>query len=425
MAPEEFPEQDQIALLQRRITTLERTLEASRILNSTLDLPTVLETLITIATESTNTEASCILLLDKNRQELRFVAATGSKREEVKTIRVPLKGSIAGTIVSSGRPLLIPDVSRDSRHFQQADATTGFITRSILGVPLQVKDRTIGVLEVLNKIGDLPFTTEDIEILTALAAQAAVAIENAQLMSDLWQAYQELQELDRLKSEFINITSHELRTPLAVILGYASLLEQEAPPHLKGQLASVRDSAWKLRGLIEDMVNLRHIDTGQIQLEPQRFEIGELIRQIAEEFSALAQSKEHSFLLDIPHQSVWVVADRPKIYLVLANLTSNAIKFTPPTGRLGITLEAGDKECLIAVWDTGPGIPLSEQERIFSRFYQIADSLTRRHEGLGLGLAVAKELVELHGGRIWVESQVNRGSTFYFTLPLQPEHMGA
>jgi signal transduction histidine kinase len=320
--------------------------------------------------------------------------------------------------VRESKPLLIPDVRQDPRFYTQVDETTDFETRSILGVPLQVKGKVIGVLEALNKTGDGIFTQDDMHTLSTLAAHAAIAIENARLVTEIQKAYEELSELDRLKSEFVAIASHELQTPLTVILGYASFLKEDVTGAASEQLDIVLRSALRLRSLINDMINLRHSETGEAELELEQLSLNELITTITTEFASLAEARKQSVNIKLASQPPIVEADRQKLHLVLANLLSNAIKFTPEGGHIHMEVETRGNEVWVSVRDTGIGIPPREQERIFDRFYQVEPSLTRRFGGMGLGLSIAKGMVELHGGRIWVESLEGMGSSFTFALPL-------
>jgi signal transduction histidine kinase len=418
MQREEWTLEEKVEVLERRIAALERILKISQIITSTLQLEPLLQTITQAATELTDTEASSIMLVDKNTGELRFEAVSGSKREEVKRVAVPLEGSIAGWIVSEGKPLLIPDVRQDPRFYTQVDKTTDFETRSILGVPLQVRGKVIGALEALNKTGDGVFSQDDIHTLSTLAAHAAIAIENARLMAEIQKAYDELSELDQLKSEFVAIASHELQTPLTVILGYASFLKQEATGAASEQVDAVLQSALRLRSLIDDMVNLRHIETGEAELELEQFSLNGLVITITEEFTSLAEARKQNVGIKLATQPPIVEADRQKLRLVLANLLSNATKFTPEGGRIQVVVETKGNEAWVSVRDTGIGISPRKQERIFDRFYQVEPSLTRRFEGIGMGLSIAKGMVELHGGRIWVESVEGMGSSFTFALPL-------
>jgi signal transduction histidine kinase len=418
MQREEWTLEEKVEVLERRVAALERILRISQILTSTLQLEPLLQTITQAATELTDTEASSIMLLDKNTGELRFEAVSGSQKERVKRVTVPLEGSIAGWIVREGKPLLISDARQDPRFYSQVDETTDFETRSILGVPLQVRGQVIGVLEALNKTGDGIFGQDDVHTLSTLAAHAAIAIENARLVTEIQRAYEELSELDRLKSDFVAIASHELQTPLTVILGYASFLKDETSGVASEQVAAVLQSALRLRSLIDDMINLRHIEAGEAELELEQLSLNELVTTITAEFASLAEARKQNIGIKLAPQPPLVEADRQKLHLVLANLLSNALKFTPEGGRIQVVVETKGNEGWVSVRDTGIGIPPRVQERIFDRFYQVEPSLTRRFEGIGLGLSIAKAMVELHGGRIWVDSVEGMGSSFTFALLL-------
>jgi signal transduction histidine kinase len=409
---------ERIAGLEKRIANLERIVKVSQILNSTLSLEPLLKIITQSAMELTSTEACSIMLLDKQTGELRFAAATGGKKEEVEKISVPLDRSVAGWVVRHAKPLLIRNTREDPRFYRQVDEVTEFETRSILGVPMQLRRSVIGVMEVLNKIDGQDFTQDDIQIASTLAAQAAIAIENARLLEELQRAYEDLSELDRLKSEFVAIASHELRTPLAVILGYASFLRKDVEGTAGEQLDMVLQSAMRLRSIIDDMVNLRHVETGEAQLELEIFSLRELIEKAAQEFGALAEAKHQDLCSTLGEGRLMVEADQQKIYLILANLLSNAVKFTPQGGRIHISVEQKEGEIWVALMDTGVGIPTRQMYHIFDRFYQVEPSLTRHFEGMGLGLSIVKDLVELHGGRIWVDSVEGMGSRFTFAIPV-------
>lgn len=420
MDPRDEMLEQRIAGLERRIAYLERIVKVSQILNSTLSLEPLLGIIIQSATELTHTEACSIMLLDKRTGELRFAHTIGERSEGLRNVTVPLDNSIAGWIVRKRKPLLIRDAKSDPRWHSQVDKTIDFDTRSILGVPLKVKDEVIGVMELLNKLDDHGFSQDDIQIASTLAAQAAIAIENARLLDELQRAYDDLAELDRLKSDFVSVASHELRTPLAVILGYASFLREEVSGEAGEQLSIVLQSAMRLRSIIDDMVNLRHVDTGESQLQRDIFSMKELISEVTNEFVQLAKAKQQTVTLDLPDDPLNIDADRQKIYLVLANILSNAVKFTPGAGRVQVSAYRKGEEIWIAVMDTGVGIPERDYQRIFDRFYQVEPSLTRRYEGMGLGLSIAKSMVELHEGRIWVDSVVGKGSRFTIVLPVSP-----
>ncbi len=410
---------ERIQEMEKRISHLERMLKVSQMINSTLDQWALLDIIAQLASELTNTESASIMLLDEASGEMRFAAATGQKSANIKPLIVPMEGSIAGTIAREKKPLLIRDVQNDPRWFQQADKQSGFVTRSIIGVPMQVRGKVIGVVEALNKRNNSELSWEDVEVLSALANQAAIAIENARMLDQLKKAYEELSQLDRMKSDFISIAAHELRTPLSLILGYAMFLKTEISEESQEQLDQVLQGAMRLRALIDDMVNLRQVDTGEavLQAEPQCLQ--ELIAEAVTEMGPLADAKGQKIALSLPQEAIIVEIDRAKMMLVLNNLLSNAIKFTNPQGRIGIKAGHKDNDAWFTVWDTGIGIPRSELSRIFDRFYQVEPSIARHYEGMGLGLSIAQAMVELHRGHIQVQSQQGKGSAFTVHIPLK------
>jgi signal transduction histidine kinase len=291
--------------------------------------------------------------------------------------------------------------------------------RSLLAVPLQIQDRCIGVLEAVNRRGGRGFSQEDVETLMALAAQAAVTIENARLVGALQEAYDRLGQLDRLKSDFIAIASHELRTPLSLILLYASELQQQLGSAAGAQLDAVQRAAMRLKNIIDTMLNLRYLETGQIDLTATRFDLRAEVESACQDYEALAGTGDLVLAADLPDEPVYIRADREKLRVVLDNLISNAINFTSPGGQVRVGVSKQGDRVELSVTDSGVGISPEELERIFGRFYQVESHLTRGHGGMGLGLSIVKELVGLHGGRVWAESKPGQGSRFVVVLPAQ------
>jgi len=412
---------EKITHLEYRIAYLERIAKVSQTLNSTLDLDMLLRNITQVAAELTNAEACSILLYDKDTKELKFTPATASTvSEKLTSIPVPIDDSIAGWVFKKARPMLIRNVTNDPRWNKHVDEMSNFHTRSILGVPLKIKQQIIGVLELLNKQDDIGFTQDDIQIATTLAAQVAVAIENARLWRDVQQAYEELSELDELKTNFVNLASHELRTPLAVIMGYASFLRDELSGQASEQLNMVLASALKLRKLIDDMTNLRYVKTHQIDLDVEIFSMRELVQEVLSEFSALMQAKSLRLKTQFPDgdDPINIEADRQKIYLIIANLVSNAIKFTSEDGIVLVGMSREGQKIILRVADTGVGIEKQKLDKIFEDFYQVEPSMTRRFQGLGIGLSIVKGMVEIHHGRITVKSVRGKGSQFTVMLPI-------
>jgi signal transduction histidine kinase len=227
-----------------------------------------------------------------------------------------------------------------------------------------------------------------------------------------------LEELDSLKSDFISIASHELRTPLSLILLYAAMLREELGEGAGAQVDPVLRAATRLKGIIETMLNLRYLETGEMDLTPTRFDVRAEIQEACQDYDALAETAGLELSTDLPDEELYITADKEKVRVILGNLLSNAVRFTPAGGRVRVALCCRGKDVEMAVIDTGVGIPQEDLERIFDRFYQVEDHMTRRQGGMGLGLAIVKGLVDLHEGRVWAESVRGRGSRFVVVLPL-------
>jgi signal transduction histidine kinase len=391
-------------------------LDVSRELNSTIGLDALLNKIIDEAASLTNAEAASILLLDPYTRELRFRATSGEMSHEIANTPVPLNSSIAGTVLTTNKPLIVNDVSEDPRWNPQVSQTLNFPTGSILGVPMHDVDRPVGVLEALNK-GNGQFNEEDVAILSILADLAGVAIEKARLFAEPQQANQQLNELDRLKSDFIAVASHELRTPLSIILGYVSYLREVADPDNVKQLDSVLRAAVRLRNLIQDMLNLQYVDAGRTSLEKRPVDLAQVIQSLISDRDEVYLTKQQTVRTKIPKQPMPVLVDRNMVRVIFNNLFDNATKFTPEEGRITVSIEQHGNETWTIVKDTGIGIPEDQLNRIFNRFYQLEPHLSRQYEGMGLGLAIAKELAELNRGRIWADSVLGEGSQFYVAFP--------
>jgi len=405
---EENCTEERIQHLERRVARLELIIEVSKVINSTLNLDPLLHNIIQIATKLTATEASSILLLDKKTGELHFEAATGIKGQEVKPIVVPLDKSIAGWVVKEGEPLLIPDVRKDPRHYHQVDDMTQFSTRSILGVPLRVKDKVIGVLEVLNKIDDQEFTQDDVETLTILAAQAAIAIENARLFQ---------------QSDLLSEVAHELRTPLTSICGYSKmlLLAEGIDQAKKLEFAeTIHREAVRLGQMINDFLDLARLESGRTHMAQEPVNVTEVISETLAILQPQAAEQQISISLQVPETLPTIIGDVARLKQVMVNLASNAVKYNHEGGRVDIEVKVGEDELNVAIRDTGRGIAEKDLPHIFERFYRVDDS-EQQTKGTGLGLSIAKHIIEVHGGKISVQSVQGQGSTFTFTLPL-PKH---
>lgn len=356
------------------------------------------------------------MLYDEQRGELLFTASSNST-EQLAQIPVPLEGSIAGTIFRENRALLIADVEKDPRHFAQVGEQINFRPRSLLGVPMLVRDKVVGVLEGLNKRNGT-FNQRDAYLLSIIASQAAVAINNARLHAEIQNAYGELSRVDKIKTDFMAIASHELRTPLGVILGYATFLKEDAQGELSSHAEMVLNAALKLRSLVEEMTNMNLLRVGTMDLHKTPAVLQSIIVQAYEEISPTAKAKGQTVNLNLPKTPIAVRVDAEKIERVFSNLLNNAVRFTPDGGDITITAFEKNNEVWAQISDTGIGIPKTELKKIFQEFYQVEDHMTRRFGGMGLGLAIAKGIVDMHNGRIWAESEgIGMGATLFVVLP--------
>jgi len=399
--------ENQVARLEQiqmeQIVRLERIIEISRVLNSRLELQPLLQDIIGAATQLTNTEAASVLLVDSKSGDLFFEAATGIKKYEVERVAVP-KESIAGWIFAHNLPLTIDDVTVDPRWTRKVDDATGFVTRSILGVPLRVKDRVIGALEVLNKKDNQRFTDEDLSTLNTVASQAAVAIENARLFQ---------------QSDQIADVVHELRTPLTSIVGYSKLLlttNLDKGTHDQF-LAVINREATRLGDMVNDFLDLARLESGRARLTYGSVDMQKVIDDIVDVIRPQAEEHQLELLVAVPSALPQVRGDEKRLNQIMLNLASNAVKYNRKGGRIQITASLDDSMLRVVVEDTGRGIRPEDLNKLFDKFRRI-EEIEGIAKGTGLGLPIAKQLVELHGGQMEVSSEWGIGSTFAFTLPI-------
>jgi signal transduction histidine kinase len=320
-------------------------------------------------------------------------------------------------MLREGEPVGVLAVSRqEARAFSPKEL-------ALLGVPLLREEQVVGILSVSRKTpGD--FAPEVVRVLMTFATQSALAIQNARLFREIADKSRLLEAASRHKSEFLANMSHELRTPLNAILGFSEVLAErmfgEVNDKQAEYLQDILSSGRHLLSLINDILDLSKVEAGRLELELGRFHLPTALD------NALTLVRERATRHGITlNQTVDagggdVVADERKVKQILLNLLSNAVKFTPEGGRVALTATVVDGAITIAVSDTGIGIAPEDQAAIFEEFRQVGREDARKQEGTGLGLTLAKKFVELHGGRIWVQSQEGQGSTFSFTLPLGP-----
>jgi signal transduction histidine kinase len=402
-------------------SSLERLLEISRGFSESQNFQTILQTIVDAACQLSGCEASSILMIEPETNFLKFIAASGDQIEALTQLRIPLENSIAGECFQQERAILVNEATRDDRIFREVDKSLRFETCSLLALPVRFGGQAIGVIEVVNKSGGENFSVEDITVLETLAAQAAVAIRNHQFTNETQSRLNDLAELDKMKADFIAIASHELRTPLGLILGHATILREiiEEAGQRK-QIDIIIQSALRLKKIIDDLSNIQRMQNEKIVLHREVYSADKLVRDILEQYVGLAKKNQISLASELPQQNLSLLVDKEKIDIALGNLIKNSLTFSRPGGHVLIAVENLPGYVKISIIDDGIGIPSKDLQRIFDRFYQVETHMTRKIGGMGLGLSVAKAMVELHGGQIWAESVEGQGSNFSILLPSAP-----
>jgi two-component system, NtrC family, sensor kinase len=418
--------------LQARTQDLARSVEQLQALgavgqavSSTLDLPTVLTTIVSRAVQLAGAAGGVIYEYDEPTQEFRLQATHRLEEEMVEVLRAapiqPGQGA-TGQAALRREPVQLPDISEEQGYraprIRAVLLRLGY--RSVLAVPLLSEQRILGVLTVWRQAAGR-YPDEVVDLLKTLAAQSAIAIQNARLFSELGEKSRELEAASRHKSEFLANMSHELRTPLNAIIGFSEVLGERMFGELNDKQAEyvqdILSSGRHLLALINDILDLSKIEAGRMELELSRFDlpaaIGSAVILVRE------RATRHGLALDVSVDDRLgpFVGDERKIRQVLLNLLSNAVKFTPEGGRVAVRAAPANGGVEISVSDTGIGIAVEDQEAIFQEFRQVGTDYARKREGTGLGLALARRFVDLHGGRIWVKSRLGEGSTFTFNLP--------
>ena len=393
----------------------------SQAINSTLDVETVLTTIVAKAVQLSGTEAGTIYTFDQSRQEFQPRATHGMDEGMIAAIRdrrIGVGETAIGKAAAEQTPIQIADTLKDASLVLDIVVQAGF--RALLAVPLLRSDQIIGGLVVRRKEpGEFPEHT--VKLLQTFADQSVLAIQNARLFREIEQKSRELADASQHKSQFLANMSHELRTPLNAILGYTELMADgaygEPSEKMLGILKRLEANGKHLLGLINDVLDLSKIEAGQLVLELSDYSVQDIAQTVRSTLEPLAADKKLAFKLELASELPAGHGDGRRLTQVLINLVGNAIKFTD-AGEVAIKATAADGSFHLSVRDTGPGISAADQTKLFQEFQQADNAITRKKGGTGLGLAISKRIVEMHGGKIWVESQVGQGSTFAFTLPV-------
>jgi GAF domain-containing protein len=425
---------------QSRLSELTLLYDIAVSATSTFDLDTVLWSVVkTLQFRVLPEAAVSVLILNEEQEELELRAHAGALEEVAYGTSLLFGQGIYQQVIRDGQPLLIGDARQDPRC-----AVYGPEVRSILCVPLLARgQQSLGVLQALSA-QENAFSVHDRRLLRTMAGSLAIAIENVRLFSKLkrsegklkmrnWalrRTNERLRELDRLKSAFVATVSHELRTPLNAIIGFSEVLIDglagELPPLAEEYLNYIRSSGKHLLELINDILDLSKIQAGRLTLNLEHVNVvAVIVEDVQPTLTPLIDKKNQTFIVEPQGPLPDIVADRLRLKQILFNLISNALKFTPKGGRIEVrALLAAPDTLRLDVIDNGPGISVQDQSLIFKEFRQATQGTRRPGEGTGLGLSITRRLVELHGGRIWVESELGVSSTFIVLLPVSGPTQG-
>jgi GAF domain-containing protein len=389
---------------------------------STFDLPKVLSTLVESATKLCNADKAYIY--QQHDGAYQFAASCGFSAELLEYARenpiTPGRGTITGRVVLGGKAVHVEDVLADPEFTGHGYQSRGDF-RTTLGVPLTRNGLTIGVFFLARSLVR-PFTNKEIDLVTTFADQAVIAIENVRLFDEIQDKSRQLEVASQHKSQFLANMSHELRTPLNAILGYTELMADgiygQLPKKTMGVLKRLESNGRHLLGLINDVLDLSKIEAGQLVLELTDYSLEDIAQTVRSTLEPLAADKKLAFKVEVAPKMPAGHGDGRRLTQVVINLVGNAIKFTD-AGEVVIKATAIDGSFHLSVRDTGPGISAANQAKLFQEFQQADNAITRKKGGTGLGLAISKRIVEMHGGKIWVESQVGHGSIFAFTVPVR------
>ena len=414
--------------LTRSVEELKALGEVSQAVSSTLDLQTVLTTIVTQAVELCGSDAGIIYEFDEATQTFHVRATHRIAPEYLEVLRatpIRLGEGAVGQAGATRAPVQVEDI-RDERQnvapqVRHIMVRQGY--RSLLAIPLLRETRLLGGLVVWQReLGNFP--EKVISVLQTFAAQSVLAINNARLFQEIQDKSQQLEITSQHKSQFLANMSHELRTPMNAILGYTELIADniygEVPEKIRETIERIHNSGRHLLHLINDVLDLSKIEAGQLELSLDEYSMKDLVDSVIASAESLGAAKGLTLRTSIPVDLPIGKGDEQRITQVLLNLLGNAIKFTDQ-GEISVQVSEADSAFVVSVSDTGVGIAEDQQRNIFEEFHQVDDSITRKKGGTGLGLSITKRIIEMHGGQLRVESKPGEGSTFSFTLPVRVE----
>ena len=410
--------------LSRSVGQLTALGEVGQAISSTLELETVLQTIVSRAVQLTGLDGGSIYEYDERAEEFRLQAAENMAQNIAEDIRkAPTRkgdGALGRTAITR-EPTQVPDTLDDSYQSGRKELLIRAGYRALLAVPLLREDHLLGGL-LVNRKTPGPFAPEIVELLKTFATQSAMAIQNARLFREIADKGRQLEVASRHKSDFLASMSHELRTPLNAILGFNEMIlgqvYGEVPTDMQAPLAQIQSSGKHLLRLINNVLDLAKIEAGRMELALADYSVQDTVKSVRSTLRPLAAEKGLEFLDTVPADIPLAYGDSGRITQCLMNLAGNSLKFTK-TGRVEISVEQKDGLLTYRVSDTGIGIAPDKIDTVFAEFKQSSATIASEYGGTGLGLSISRKFIEMHGGRIWVESELGKGSSFIFEVPLR------
>ena len=382
-----------------------------RDIHGEIELNQCLEISMKRVTDLLEVEMGSLMLFDKESQELSIKAAKGLSEHVIANARTKIGEGVSGWVAKNKESLLVKDIAKDKR-FNKRNGK--YHNDSLLSVPLMVRGELIGVINVNNKITKQVFEERDLENLKEISKHISDAVDKAL-------KYQEVKRHSQLKLDFVSTVSHELRSPLTSVKEAISLLIDEIPgsinPEQKRFLSISKNNLDRVLRLINELLDISKLEAGKLNMEREFRDICVIAREVYETLKIEADKKGIRFSVKIPYGKINMWFDADQITRALLNLAENAVKYTQENGMVDVRLEDLGKFVQISVIDNGPGIRGEDIEKIFDKFYSVKKARLEGKKSTGLGLPITKEIIELHKGRVWVDSQVDRGTRFSFTLP--------
>lgn len=425
--------------LDRRLANLDALQRTSRLISTTLDEEEIFKRLDKSLMLQLGFEKILVLTLGNEKKDLRVKVSHGFSIEKTEEICEEFQKNAAfhsffqeGSTFSSATA---PQQKKDK-------IIKLFNINHFILSPILTQDGTIGLIFVGNQAGAALLSEADEEMISILTNQIGQSLENAKLFEEVYKSRQELelkiqdrtrelafalekvQKISRTKSEFVSAVSHELRTPLTSIKGYAAILMSgrlgEIPEKVKERLEKINKHSDSLVEFINDLLDISRIESGRVEMKFEKINVKGLIESVRDLLMPQMKEKNLNFIVDVASDLPEIMADEKQIERVFINLLSNAVKYTPK-GTITLRASSSNKEILVEVQDTGAGMREEDLTKLFTEFYRVENEMNQSIKGTGLGLALVRNIINVHQGKIWVTSKLNAGTTFHFTLPLEPQ----